>query len=575
MLRGSSPRRAFLPVYFFFAAHFLNLNALELFAIDSTCHTLLGLNSTACDELPEAQRAHVSSVASHWVMWISVSMNGLAVPITVVLTRQSDRIGRRPVMLLASGCYALGMSIATVVVWRALPLWYLLPSYLLIGLGGGFGSFLAAAFAFTADGCPDVRSRSVCFSLLESALFLGGMSAPPLGDWLYSRHPIAPFCLVTGYLCISFCFALLTMRDARHGGRAAVVADRGVADRADPEGEAAEGEAATAPSDEAHAAGATDATDAAGAAVAAGTTGNAGAAGTAGIAGGVSAPWVWCLIFGFSFCARTSLVQLLPLYTKLSRFSLTPAQLGGLASLSYGCKWLALVVVVPVLVRCAADPQVGTLRAVRIGVTVGTAAVAAVGLCRDTPQLVVAVAVEGFSQLMTPATRALVVSSAPPSRSGRVLGYLANVEMLCSIASPLLAGTVYAATVRTDPTLAFLTISGTVGLASVALSLYATAASPGGGGGASAPGFVPSLPGFPRLSSSAGSSMSRAPRRRVRGVDGGGGDDGGKARALLSDDGADVTCNATIASGTSTSIHGACPGTGTACGASSVTPWRT
>jgi MFS family permease len=574
MLRGSSPRRAFLPVYFFFAAHFLNLNALELFAIDSTCHTLLGLNSTACDELPEAQRAHVSSVASHWVMWISVSMNGLAVPITVVLTRQSDRIGRRPVMLLASGCYALGMSIATVVVWRALPLWYLLPSYLLIGLGGGFGSFLAAAFAFTADGCPDVRSRSVCFSLLESALFLGGMSAPPLGDWLYSRHPIAPFCLVTGYLCISFCFALLTMRDARHGGRAAVVADRGVADRADPEGEAAEGEAATAPSDEAHAAGATDATDAAGAAGAAGTTGTAGAAGTAGIAGGVSAPWVWCLIFGFSFCARTSLVQLLPLYTKLSRFSLTPAQLGALASLSYGCKWLALVVVVPVLVRCAADPQVGTLRAVRIGVTVGTAAVAAVGLCRDTPQLVVAVAVEGFSQLMTPATRALVVSSAPPSRSGRVLGYLANVEMLCSIASPLLAGTVYAATVRTDPTLAFLTISGTVGLASVALSLYATAASPGGGGGASAPGFVPSLTGFPRFSSSAGSSMSRAPRRRVRGVDGGG-DDGGKARALLSDDGADVTCNATIASGTSTSIHGACPGTGTACGASSVTPRRT
>lgn len=200
--------------------------------------------------------------------------------------------------------------------------------------------------------------------------------------------------------------------------------------------------------------------------------------GTAQASAAVSAPWVWCLIFGLAFCTRASLVQLLPLYSKLARFSFSPTQLGVLTSLSYGTKWTALIVLVPALVHWARDPQVGTLRAVRLGVTIGAAAVASVGLCRNTPELFVAVSAEGFSQLMTPATRALVVSSAPLSQSGRVLGYVANVEMLCSIVTPLLAGSVYTATVSSDPALGFFIISGTVGLGAITVSMFAAVAPP-------------------------------------------------------------------------------------------------
>ena len=68
------------------------------------------------------------------------------------------------------------------------------------------------------------------------------------------------------------------------------------------------------------------------------------------------------------------------------------------------------------------------------------------------------------------------MSSSPLSHSGRVLGYVANVEMLCSIVTPLLAGSVYTATVSNDPALGFFIIAGTVGLGAVTMSMFAAVA---------------------------------------------------------------------------------------------------
>ena len=143
-------------------------------------------------DLTKDQKEDVSSAAELYYGNLLAAWNILCLASTGWLGTLSDRVGRKPVLLLCTVCSAIG-SIGTLIVCELnLPLWVLFPVMIVAGAGGTIGAFNAALFAHTADR-SDAQHRGASFAVLESSIFLGSTVAPLIGSKLQDVSSGAPF----------------------------------------------------------------------------------------------------------------------------------------------------------------------------------------------------------------------------------------------------------------------------------------------------------------------------------------------------------------------------------------------
>lgn len=111
-----------------------------------------------------------------------INLGGFAVGVVMVtlLGSWSDRVGRKPVLVIASLGLALQATIYLLVMYLQLPVGWFLVGRLLAALTGDFNTILAGCFAYVAD-VSSGRSRTFRVALLEASLGMAGMLAGAIG----------------------------------------------------------------------------------------------------------------------------------------------------------------------------------------------------------------------------------------------------------------------------------------------------------------------------------------------------------------------------------------------------------
>jgi len=128
-----------------------------------------------------------------------------------ILGRISDRIGRRPVLLLSLACSILSY------IWLGLAgtLWMLFGARLLAGAGAGN---IAAAQAYIADVTPP-EGRAKGMGMIGAAFGLGFTVGPAIGGVLAGANPATadlarPAFLAAGLSAIAFVFAAARLKES-------------------------------------------------------------------------------------------------------------------------------------------------------------------------------------------------------------------------------------------------------------------------------------------------------------------------------------------------------------------------
>lgn len=145
-----------------------------------------------------------------------------------VLGRISDRVGRRPVMLISIA----GSCASMLVLGLADALWVVFVARVLAGL---CTANISTAHAYVADRVSPGR-RARYMGLMGSAIGLGFVFGPAIGGLLSTpEHPELPFLVSAGLAGVNLVMALVWLPESHRGERA--VAASGAA----PEGAAAKG----------------------------------------------------------------------------------------------------------------------------------------------------------------------------------------------------------------------------------------------------------------------------------------------------------------------------------------------
>lgn len=157
-----------------------------------------------------AERFHASALIAALLFPTYSACQLLSGP---VLGNLSDRVGRRPVLLVSQ----LGTCLGFLLIARAESLWMLFAGRILDGLTAGN---LTVAQAYIADHSK-AEDRARSFALIGIAFGLGFMLGPVAAAWLshYSLH--LPFYVAAGLSATSFLFTLtLLPREAGRGAPA-------------------------------------------------------------------------------------------------------------------------------------------------------------------------------------------------------------------------------------------------------------------------------------------------------------------------------------------------------------------
>jgi DHA1 family tetracycline resistance protein-like MFS transporter len=151
--------------------------------------------------------------ASPWQVTLLMAAYSLAQFIAApLLGRLSDRVGRRPVLLLSLACSAASY------VWLAYApvLWMLFAARLFAGAGAGN---IATAQAYIADVTPPEK-RAKGMGMIGAAFGLGFTVGPAIGGLLAGANPATadlarPAFLAAGLSALAFAVALLRLKESR------------------------------------------------------------------------------------------------------------------------------------------------------------------------------------------------------------------------------------------------------------------------------------------------------------------------------------------------------------------------
>ncbi|XP_008819801.1 proton-coupled folate transporter [Nannospalax galili] len=153
----------------------------------------------------------VETLTSHWTLYMNVGGFLVGLFWSTLLGAWSDRVGRRPLLVLASLGLLLQVVVSIFVVQLELHVGFFVLGRVLCALLGDFNGLLAASFASVAD-VSSQRSRTFRMAGLESCIGVGGMLASLLGGhWLRAQGYANPFWLALALLIFmtlyaAFCF---------------------------------------------------------------------------------------------------------------------------------------------------------------------------------------------------------------------------------------------------------------------------------------------------------------------------------------------------------------------------------
>ena len=152
--------------------------------------------------------------AQPWVIGLLVASFPIAqLASSPLWGRVSDRLGRRPVLLVG-----LGMSAAAFVIFGfANALWLLFVSRTVQGLGGGTTGVVQAYVADTTE--PSRRAHALGW--LSAATSAGVMIGPAIGSTAAHLGPEAPGLVAAGLCVVNILFAWRFLPESRGGQRAA------------------------------------------------------------------------------------------------------------------------------------------------------------------------------------------------------------------------------------------------------------------------------------------------------------------------------------------------------------------
>lgn len=157
-----------------------------------------------------ARELHATVPQVGWLLSIYSLMQLVCAPL---LGRLSDRVGRRPVLLLSifgSAASQLGYALSPSFLWLLLSR----------ALAGACGANVSAAQAYVAD-VTDGQSRAGAMGLLGAALGLGFVLGPFVGGELARIEPRLPFFVASALSGLNWVLALLLVREpVRHERRA-------------------------------------------------------------------------------------------------------------------------------------------------------------------------------------------------------------------------------------------------------------------------------------------------------------------------------------------------------------------
>ncbi|XP_036380603.1 proton-coupled folate transporter [Megalops cyprinoides] len=144
---------------------------------------------------PDALEKEVETLTAHWSLYINLGGFLMGLFVVTLLGSWSDRVGRRPVLVLACVGLALQAGVYLTVMYLRLPVAWFLLGRLLSGVTGDFNAVLAACFAHAAD-TSSHRGRTFRVAVLEACLGVAGMLASIIGGkWRRAQGYINPFWL--------------------------------------------------------------------------------------------------------------------------------------------------------------------------------------------------------------------------------------------------------------------------------------------------------------------------------------------------------------------------------------------
>ncbi|XP_048468720.1 proton-coupled folate transporter [Rhincodon typus] len=176
-----------------------------------------GNRSRGCNKSQGSQaqlEKDVETLTSHWNLYINVGGFAVGLFSATLLGPWSDRVGRRPILILPGIGLALQAAVYLIVMYEELPVRFLLIGRLLSGLLGDFNTILAGCFSYIAD-ISDKPSRTFRVAVLEACLGMAGMFGSIIGgQWSKAQGYIIPFWLVLALNVATVIYAFVFIKES-------------------------------------------------------------------------------------------------------------------------------------------------------------------------------------------------------------------------------------------------------------------------------------------------------------------------------------------------------------------------
>jgi DHA1 family tetracycline resistance protein-like MFS transporter len=329
-----------------------------------------------------------TAAASEWNLFFGATWGVMQFFFGPILGMLSDRVGRRPVLLISF----FGLAIDFLFMAFAPTLWWL---YVGRVLNGMTASSFSTAGAYIADITPPER-RAKTFGMMTSAFSFGFIIGPSLGGILGQHDLRLPFIAAAGLTALNFLYGLLVLPESLAPEKRLTAFQWR---RANPVG--ALGLLRTHP-------------------------------GLLGLAG-----------VGFLFqLSQVVLPTIFVLYTTY-RYGWTP-QVLGFTFLLTG----VLGVIVQMFLVGPIVARIGERRTVLTGAAIGAMGFLWYGWAPKGGIYLLGAPIFAFSGLMMPGLQGLMTRAVPPNQQGQLQGAMQSLQGIASIIGPLIFGEVFAWSLR-------------------------------------------------------------------------------------------------------------------------------
>ncbi|KPP66667.1 proton-coupled folate transporter-like, partial [Scleropages formosus] len=164
---------------------------------------------------PDAAEQEVESLTAHWNLYINLGGFAVGLLVVTLLGSWSDRVGRRPVLIIPNLGLAIQGLVYLLVMYLHLPVAWFLLGRLLSGLTGDFNAIIAGCFAYVAD-ISSRGSRTFRVAVLEASLGVAGMMASIIGgQWRQAQGYINPFWLAVATNLAAALYVYLFVPESR------------------------------------------------------------------------------------------------------------------------------------------------------------------------------------------------------------------------------------------------------------------------------------------------------------------------------------------------------------------------